>query len=83
MKQWWARTTSWYGDSLWDGQSGDQIPVGTILSAPIQTSPGSHPAPYTMGIGSFLRVKRLGRGIIHPHPSSAEVKQRAEHLAST
>jgi len=29
---------------------------------------GAHPASYTMGIRSFLGVKRPGRGIDHPPP---------------
>jgi hypothetical protein len=36
---------------------------------------GAHPASYTMGTGSFPRVKRPGRGADHPPPSSAEVKE--------
>jgi hypothetical protein len=31
-----------------------------------------------MGTGSFLGVKRPGRGVDHPPPSSAEVKERVE-----
>jgi hypothetical protein len=31
-----------------------------------------------MGTGTFLGVKRLGRGFDHPPPSSAEVKERVE-----
>jgi hypothetical protein len=31
-----------------------------------------------MGTGSFLGVKRPGRGVDHPSPSSAEVKERVE-----
>jgi hypothetical protein len=31
-----------------------------------------------MGTGSFPGVKRPGRGIDHPHPSSVEVKERVE-----
>jgi len=34
--------------------------------------------PYTMGTGSFPRVKRPGRGIEHPPLSSAEGKERVE-----
>ena len=30
---------------------------------PVQTGPGAHPASYTMGTGSFLRVK-CGRGVL-------------------
>jgi hypothetical protein len=33
--------------------------------------PWGHPASYTMGTGSFLGVKRPGRGFDHPPPSSA------------
>jgi hypothetical protein len=53
------------------GRSGDRIPVGARFSAPVQTDPGAHPASYTMGTGSFLRVKRPGRGVDHPPLSSA------------
>jgi len=36
-----------------------------------------------MGTGSFAGLKRLGRGVDHPPPSSAEVKERVEiHLYS-
>ena len=49
---------------------------GARFSAPIQTGPGANPASYTRGTGSFLGVKQLGRGIDHPPPSSAEVKER-------
>jgi hypothetical protein len=47
-------------------------------SASVQTGPGAHPASYTMGTGSFQGVKRPGRGVYHPSPSSAEVKERVE-----
>jgi len=51
---------------------------GVRFSAPVQTGPGAHPASYTMGTGSFLGVNRPGRGIDHPPPFSAEVKERVE-----
>jgi hypothetical protein len=51
---------------------------GARFSAPFQTVPGAHPTSYTMGTESFLGVKRPGRGIDHPPPSSAEVKERVE-----
>jgi hypothetical protein len=44
------------------------------FSTPIQTGPGAHPASYTMVTGSFLGVKRPGRGDDHPSPYSIEVK---------
>ena len=48
------------------------------FSAPVQTGPGAHPASYTVGTGSFLGVKRPGRGADHPSQSSAEVEGRVE-----
>ena len=48
------------------------------FSAPVQTGPGAHPASCTMGTGSVPRVKQPGRGVDHPPPSSAEVKERVE-----
>jgi len=52
--------------------------VGVRFSAPVQTGPGAHPASDTMGTGSFSGVKRPGRGVDHPPPSSTEVKERVE-----
>jgi len=40
--------------------------------------PGTDPASCTMGTGYFPGVKRLGRVVYHPPPSSAEVKERVE-----
>jgi len=51
---------------------------GVRFAAPVQTGPGAHPSSYTMGTGSFPGVKPPGRGIDHPPPSSAEVKERVE-----
>ena len=48
------------------------------FSARVQTGPGTHPASYTIGTGSFPGVKRPGRGVDHPPRSSAEVKERVE-----
>ena len=74
----------WYSDSLRAGRSGNRIPVGAGLSAPVQTGPGAYPASYTNGTGSFLGVKLPGRGVDHnPPPSSAKVKDRVDlHLYS-
>jgi hypothetical protein len=49
-----------YRSKLGEGQ------VGRRFSAPVQTGPGTHPASYTKGTGSFPGVKQLGRGIDHP-----------------
>jgi hypothetical protein len=48
------------------------------FSAPVQTGPVAHPASYTMGAESLPGVKRPGRVVDHPPPSSAEVKERVE-----
>jgi len=52
--------------------------VRARFSAPIQTSPGAHPAYYTMGTGSFPGVKWPGCSVDHPLPYSAEVKEKVE-----
>jgi len=45
---------------------------------------GANPSPYTMDTGIFSGVKRQGRGLDHPPPSSAEVKKKVElYLYST
>jgi hypothetical protein len=44
----------------------------------VQTGLGAYPTSCTKGTESFPRVKRPGRGVDHPPPSSAEVKERAE-----
>jgi hypothetical protein len=51
---------------------------GARFSAPVQTSHGAHLVSYTMGTGSFPVVQRPGRGVDHPPPSSAEVKEMVE-----
>jgi hypothetical protein len=51
-------------------------PVEACFSALVQTGPGAHPTSYAMGTRSFLGVKRPGRGVDRPTPSSAEVKER-------
>jgi len=40
--------------------------VGARFSAPVQTGPGAHPTPFTMGTGPFPGIKQPGRGIDHP-----------------
>jgi hypothetical protein len=55
--------------------SGDRITVGARIFGHVQTGPEAHSASCTMGTGSFLGVKRPGRGADHPPPSSAEVKK--------
>jgi len=55
--------------------------VGATFSAPFQTGPEAHPASYTMGTGFFSGVKRPERGVDHPPPSSAEVKQEYSYIS--
>jgi hypothetical protein len=53
--------------------------VRAKFSARVQTGPGAHPGTYAMGNGSVSSgAKRPGRGVDHPHASSAEVKERVE-----
>jgi len=58
------------------GRSEDQIPMGARFYSLVQNGPGAHPASYTMGAGSFPSVSRPMRGVNHPTPPSAEVKER-------
>ena len=53
---------SQYSVSLRAGRSGDWIPVQVRFSVPVQTSPGAHPAYYTMCTGSLSQGWR-GRGM--------------------
>jgi hypothetical protein len=64
-----------YSESLRAGRSGDRIPVGARFFVPVQTGPGVHPTSCAMGNGSFSGVKRPVRGVVHPSPFSAEVKE--------
>ena len=42
--------------------------LGARFSAPVLTGPGTHPASYTVGAGSFPGVNQPGRGAEHlPH----------------
>ena len=58
--------------------AGIESRCGARFSAPVQTGPGAPSASYTMGTGSSPGVKRPGRGVYHPAPSSAVVKETVE-----
>jgi hypothetical protein len=61
---------------LGTGRSGNRIPVRARFLAPVQTDPGTHPASYTMGTGSFPGSKRPGRGVDQqPHLASGLKKK--------
>ena len=51
-----------------------RISAKARFSAPVQTGPGVHLASCTMGTGLVLGVNWPGRGVDHPSPPSAEVK---------
>ena len=52
-----------------------KIPVGRYFPHPSRRAQGP-PASYTMGTGTFFRGVK--RGVNHPPPTSAEVKERIE-----
>ena len=51
---------------------------GTEIFCTHPDFPGPHPASYTRSTGSFPGIKRPGRDVVHPTPSSTEVKTRVE-----
>jgi hypothetical protein len=64
-----------YSYSLRAGRSEDRVPVAVRFSAPVQMGSEAHPASNTMGTGSFLGVKRPGRGVDHPHHLAPRLKK--------
>jgi len=52
--------------------------VGARFPTPFQNGPGAHPASYTRVTGSFQGVNLPGRGVDHPLPYSAGVKERVQ-----
>ena len=48
------------------------------ISARVQTEPKAHPTSYAIVSGSFSGVRRPGRGVDHPPPYRAEVKESVE-----
>ena len=59
------------------------IPGGCKIFRTRPDRPWGPPTFYTMGIRSFTAVKRPGRGVELPPPSSTEVKERAELYLSS
>jgi hypothetical protein len=54
-----------YSDSIGLDGPGIESRWEARFSALVQTGPETQPASYTMGTGSFLGVKRPGRGVDH------------------
>jgi len=54
-------------------ESGTRYEVKFFAS--VQTGSEAHPASYAKSDGSFLGVKRPGRGVDHPPPPIVEVKE--------
>ena len=52
--------------------------MGARFPTPIQTSPGAHPASYTIGTRSLPGIEWPGHGFDQPPPSSVEVKERVQ-----
>jgi hypothetical protein len=59
---------SQYSDWLQAARSGDRIPGEAWFSAPVQTSPGAHPASCTMGTEFFPGVKSSQGMTLTPQP---------------
>ena len=73
---------SQYSDSLRLGRSGDRILFGARFPEPVQTSPGAHPASYTMGTGSVPGVKQRGRGVDHPPHLAPRLKEEYSYTST-
>jgi hypothetical protein len=65
------------------GRSGDRTPVGARFSSLVQTGPGSHPAPCTMGTRSLPGIKS-GRSVtLTPHPLLVPWSWKGRPITST
>jgi hypothetical protein len=73
----------WYSDLLGTGRSGDRIPVGGEIFRTRLDRPWVPPRLLYNGYQlSFAEIKRAGRWVDHPLPSSATVKERVELQSS-
>jgi hypothetical protein len=77
--QGWPRQLSRYSDSLLAGRSADRIPIGGEIFRTRPDRPWGPPSLlYNAYRISFPGIKRPGRGVDHPQPSSAEVKENVQ-----
>ena len=58
------------------------MPAVARFSAPVETCPGAHPASYTMGTGSFPKVKRPGCGVDHPPYLAPRLKKEYSYTST-
>jgi hypothetical protein len=65
-----------YSDSPRGGRSGDRIPVLIFRARP--DMPWGPPSVHCNGYRIFTGGVAAGRGLEHPHPSSAEIKERVQ-----
>jgi len=70
-----------YSDSLWDGRSGDRVPVRAKFPAPVQTVPGANLPSHYMGIGSFPGVRRTRLGVDHPPHLAPRLKKEYSYTS--
>jgi len=74
-----SRNSSVGTATLRAGRSGHRNQVGTRFSAHMRTSPGVHPASWTMGDRvSFPGVNRPGRRVDHSPHLEPGVKERVQ-----
>ena len=57
-------------------------PVGARFSAPFHTGLEVHSASYTTGTGSFLGIKRPGRGVDHPLHLAPTLKKKKSYIST-
>jgi hypothetical protein len=69
-------------DSLRSERSGDRIPVEVRISAPVQSSPGAHPASCTMGTGSFPGANQPWHGADHPPLLAPRLKKEHSYIST-
>ena len=63
----------------WMGRAGDRIPVGgEVFSTRSDRSWDSSSLLYNEHQVRFPGIKQPGRGLVQPHPSSAEVKESVQ-----
>jgi hypothetical protein len=81
--QWSACIYSSVGIATGYGLDGPGIEARWGRDFPYPSRVALGPTQPPMGTGSFPGVKRPGRGVDHPHPFSAKVKERVKQYLSS